>query len=74
MSALTHTLTHRALPNIRLSGLFKKVSAASLANAFWFATSLLLSLIMGPFAAIPAVIAVFTCNTGMTGEPEPETN
>ena len=31
-----------------------------LAETFWFVSSFVMSLLMGPFAALPAIIAVFS--------------
>ena len=35
-------------------------STAKLAETFWFVSSFVMSLLMGPFAALPAIIAVFS--------------
>ena len=36
------------------------VTTGKLAETFWFVSSFVLSLLMGPFAAVPALIAVFS--------------
>lgn len=36
------------------------VCTGKLAETFWFVSSFVLSLLMGPFAALPAVIAIFS--------------
>lgn len=36
------------------------VTTGKLAETFWFVSSFVLSLLMGPFAALPAIIAVFS--------------
>jgi hypothetical protein len=35
-------------------------TTGKLAETFWFVSSFVMSLLMGPFAALPAVIAVFS--------------
>jgi hypothetical protein len=35
-------------------------TSGKLAETFWFVSSFIMSLIMGPFAAVPAIIAVFS--------------
>ena len=35
-------------------------ATGKLAETFWFVSSFVMSLLMGPFAALPAVIAVFS--------------
>ncbi len=35
-------------------------TTAKLAETFWFVSSFVMSLLMGPFAALPAIIAVFS--------------
>lgn len=34
-------------------------TTGKLAETFWFVSSFVMSLLMGPFAAVPAIIAVF---------------
>ena len=36
------------------------IPTGKLAETFWFVSSFVLSLLMGPFAALPALIAVFS--------------
>lgn len=36
------------------------VTTGKLAETFWFVSSFVLSLLLGPFAAVPAIIAVFS--------------
>ncbi|MHB1013896.1 MAG: hypothetical protein ACYC2W_01270 [Desulfurivibrionaceae bacterium] len=36
------------------------ISTGKLAETFWFVSSFVMSLILGPFAAVPAVIALFS--------------
>jgi len=36
------------------------VVTGKLAETFWFVSSFVLSLLMGPFAALPAIIAIFS--------------
>ena len=35
-------------------------TTGKLAETFWFVSSFVLSLLMGPFAALPAMIAIFS--------------
>jgi len=35
-------------------------ATGKLAETFWFVSSFVMSLLMGPFAAVPAIIAVFS--------------
>lgn len=35
-------------------------ATGKLAETFWFVSSFVMSLLMGPFAALPAIIAVFS--------------
>jgi hypothetical protein len=35
-------------------------ATGKLAETFWFVSSFVMSLLMGPFAAVPALIAVFS--------------
>ena len=35
-------------------------TTGKLAETFWFVSSFVMSLLMGPFAAVPAIIAVFS--------------
>ncbi len=35
-------------------------TSGKLAETFWFVSSFVMSLIMGPFAAVPAIIAIFS--------------
>jgi len=35
-------------------------TTGKLAETFWFVSSFVLSLLMGPFAALPAIIALFS--------------
>ena len=35
-------------------------TSGKLAETFWFVSSFVMSLIMGPFAALPALIAIFS--------------
>ena len=36
------------------------ITTGKLAETFWFVSSFIMSLIIGPFAALPAIIAVFS--------------
>ena len=36
------------------------ISTGKLAETFWFVSSFVMSLLLGPFAAVPAVIALFS--------------
>ena len=36
------------------------ISTGRLAETFWFVSSFVMSLLLGPFAAVPAVIALFS--------------
>ena len=36
------------------------ISTGKLAETFWFVSSFVMSLLMGPFAAIPVIIALFS--------------
>jgi len=36
------------------------ITTGKLAETFWFVSSFVLSLLMGPFAALPAIIAIFS--------------
>ncbi|MDG4475544.1 hypothetical protein [Thiovibrio frasassiensis] len=35
-------------------------TTGKLAETFWFVSSFVMSLLMGPFAALPAIIAIFS--------------
>ncbi len=68
MSTLTLTSKKIHASNTRHS---HKEMAAKAAEAFWFTLSFLLFLAMGPFAAIPALIGVFSLKASEdTFEPE----
>ncbi len=49
----TTSPTATTSPRIRLT-------SATLAETFWFVSSFVMSLIMGPFTALPALIALFS--------------
>ena len=72
MSAISQTLN--ATPGIDRpeSSMWKNVKAMPVSEAFWFTTSLLLFIVMGPFAAIPAVIAVFSLVGKQEEQVEPK--
>lgn len=72
MSAISQTLSPSPgiiRPEI---GLWKNVKALPVSEAFWFTTSLVLFIAMGPFAAIPALIAVFSLVGKQEEQAEPE--
>ncbi len=71
MSAISHTL-NQVQNNINSEpSVWEKVKTMPLNEAFWFTTSLVLFLVMGPFAAIPATIAVFSLAGNKEGQSEP---
>ncbi len=69
MSALTHISKKHHLNSERGTGSFLR--AGSLTEGFWFTLSLLLFVILGPFSAIPAFMAVMSLgNNEDAREPE----
>jgi hypothetical protein len=72
MSAISQTLT--TSPGIHQSetSLWKSVKGLPISESFWFTTSLVLFVAMGPFAAIPALIAVFSLVGKQEEQAEPE--
>ncbi len=72
MSAISQTLIQS--PGIHQTelGLWKILKALPISEAFWFSTSLVLFIAMGPFAAIPALIAVFSLVGKQPEQVEPE--
>lgn len=72
MKAIRKTIGRTGKLASRISEPFRKISAAMVSDAFWFATSLILSLIMGPFTAIPALIAACSCVKYAAMQPEPK--
>jgi len=72
MIAMSQTLSPS--PGILRSeiGLWGRVKSLPLSESFWFSTSLVLFIAMGPFAAIPALIAVFSLVGKQKEQVEPE--
>ena len=64
MSALVQTFSKNHPAPKGLIELWKKVSWAKVAEVFWFSSSFVLAVALGPFAAIPVLIAVFTMPRG----------
>ncbi len=72
MSALVQTLLKNNVGAKSYTAFWKKVTWAKVSETFWFCTSFVLSLALGPFAAIPVLIALFTIPRADNGNPEPE--
>jgi hypothetical protein len=72
MSALVQTSFKNHSAPKGYPELWKKVSWAKVAEVFWFSTSFALSIALGPFAAIPVLIAVFSMPRIDNGLSEPE--
>lgn len=72
MSAISQTLTTSQGIHHTEIGLWKNVKTLPVSEVFWFTTSLVLFVAMGPFAAIPALIAVFSLVGKQEEQVEPE--
>ena len=49
-----------------------KISLKKIGEAFWCGTSLVLFLVLGPFAAVAALMGVASLVSGQAGKMEPE--
>ena len=72
MSALVQTFFKNRPVAEGYTGLWKKVSWAKVTEILWFSISFVLSVALGPFAAIPLLIAVFSMPRADSGLSEPE--
>ncbi len=72
MSAISQTMNQVQGNYHSEPGMWKKIKTMPLSEAFWFTSSLVLFVVMGPFAAIPATISVFSLAGKQDGQAEPK--
>ena len=73
MSALNQLLVqNQHHPKEYVALWMAKAKAVSLSESFWFTTTMLLFIILGPFSVVVALVGVFSLASQEEGGSEPE--